>query len=296
MKENFENQIKNTVEQFDQSPSGEVWSRLSAKMKNQSVEPSQGVSTWKILTGAAIGILAVAGIIWSLNSSDVPATDTAPEEQAAIAQQVTMGKGKLATELFPTELEMAQREGKGLMVYVCMENCVFCAKFVRETLSLPHVHEYLEEHFQQVAVDLRDDDYRPFLEQHEINAAPSTLFFSPDGKFITSSKGACPAEEFESVIEEVTQHIQKAGVKIEPQLTVFPNPSDGRFTLRADAAPGPVYLSILDESGRQVFQKNIADFSGYHEEEIDLTAFPKGMFLLHFQQEGTKMTEKVLVR
>ena len=208
MKNNFENSIKNKVEQFDGTPPENVWTGVSQKLKNNTMK-NKSNNYSKIWTGVAITtVIILAVIFWKINSADKIENNSMPHR--GIAQKIAKGgKGETAHDLFPTELVMAKKQGKGIMAYICMENCKFCTKFVNETLSKPEVHEYLEERFIQVVVDLRDKENAAFFKKHEIEVAPSSLFFSADGIFLDKSIGALGTENFMEIVEGVWQKIQK---------------------------------------------------------------------------------------
>ena len=251
-----------------------------------------------------IGVAATAAIIlavvfWKINTDKK--INLQPEPQRAIAQKVTAGgKGETAHDLFPTELEMARKQGKGIMAYVCMENCKFCTKFVNETLSQPEVHDYLEERFIQVAVDLRDKENKAFFKKYEINAAPSALFFAADGTYLDESRGAVPTENFMEVAEGAWQMIEEGAVDIAPaaklDAKVFPNPNNGNFNIQLNAADGPVEIKVLDRNGQVVYEDLQKDFTGNYEGTIQLPNPQAGTYYLKIMQGKQVETQRIIVQ
>ena len=300
MQNKFENSIKNKVEQFDGIPPEKLWTDISQKIKKNTMENKSNNYTRKLwLAVAAVATIILVALFWKTNmaKTEVPVTPQSPIAHRVAAE----GSGTTANEMFPTELEKARQQSKGIMAYICMENCKFCNIFVNETLSKPEVHEYLEERFIQVAVDLRDKKNRPFLKEHETNAAPSALFFGPDGTFLTKSKGAIPTEEFMEVAGEAWNAIsENSGLYTQnnkiPEGKVFPNPNNGNFNIQVKAADEPVLIKINNENGREVYRQQQDYFSGYYEDKIDLTAFPTGVYYLQIVQGKKIVTEKIIVQ
>jgi hypothetical protein len=84
-----------------------------------------------------------------------------------------------------------------------------------------------------------------------------------------------------------------------PALSVnaFPNPGDGHITVEiAPTAEGMASLMILDLSGREVYSKTVNIAAGYRE-EIDLTSFGKGMYILQvIGAGGTTVTKRLIIQ
>lgn len=296
MKNNFENSIKNKVEQFDGMPPENVWTGVSQKLKNNTME-NKSKNYSKIWMGVAVAaVIILAAIFWKLNSSEK--TDLQPDSPKAIAQKVmTGGKGETVHDLFPTELKMAKEQGKGIMAYVCMENCKFCTKFVNETLSKSAVHEYLEERFIQVAVDLKDEENKAFLKKHEIEAAPIALFFAADGTYLDKNIGARGTEYFMKVAESAWQMINGISTDaVQIDTKIFPNPNNGNFNIQLNAADGPIEIKVFDESGKEIYQERQNDFSGSHEGTINLQNAQKGFYYLKIIQGQQISTQKIIVQ
>ncbi|MEO1260747.1 MAG: T9SS type A sorting domain-containing protein [Bacteroidota bacterium] len=300
MKNNFENSIKNKVEKFDRMPPDRLWTGISKKIIHNKMEnknPHQKIKSGAAIVAAAVIILAA--IFWKINHDKKAVTN--PAEQAPIAQRVTAGGlGKTANDLFPTELEMAGKQGKGIMAYVCMENCKYCTKFVNETLSRPEVHDYLEDRFIQVAVDLRDKKNRFFLKKHEADAAPSALFFSPDGTFLNKSMGAVPTENFMETAEAAWQILsgnpEEKEVAIVPDAKIFPNPNHGHFNIQLNAAAGAALIQVFNANGQEVYQEKQDLFTGQYEGRINLPNAQKGTYYLKITQGEQAATQKIIVQ
>ena len=62
--------------------------------------------------------------------------------------------------------------------------------------------------------------------------------------------------------------------------------------MKADIAPLTVKLTDLE--GKELYTRNIKNFKGNLDEEIDISLYPKGTLLLLIEQQGKVFTEKVV--
>ncbi|MFK7968889.1 MAG: PDZ domain-containing protein [Bacteroidia bacterium] len=82
-----------------------------------------------------------------------------------------------------------------------------------------------------------------------------------------------------------------------PDFTVFPNPSNGEFTLRFTPTEGsPVRIKIFDTQGRVLYQEQLTDFRGMYEKELDISDNPAGMYFLQVTQNGQGMAKQLTVQ
>lgn len=76
---------------------------------------------------------------------------------------------------------------------------------------------------------------------------------------------------------------------------IFPNPNTGRFTL---AFPDPLtadsFYSVYDTMGRLLFQRPLA--VGQQSEEIDLSRFGRGTYLVRITGKDGVSHERVVVQ
>ncbi|HFA50790.1 MAG TPA: T9SS type A sorting domain-containing protein, partial [Bacteroidetes bacterium] len=216
---------------------------------------------------------------------------------------------ELVKELFPNELKLVNIADKGLMVYVCMDKCVYCARFIKETLSEPEVDGYLEKHFHQTTIDIADKDYAAFFKKYGVMAAPTSLFFAADGTFLSKRAGAVSKGAFMETMTEAWGKLEELEIngslpkadepaenEIIPELKIYPNPNNGRFTLQVSAGREPLRIRIAGENGKEIFNENIAGFNGHLEKEIDITGHAKGLYVLQILYGKTMYSEKIFVQ
>ena len=80
-----------------------------------------------------------------------------------------------------------------------------------------------------------------------------------------------------------------------PNVMISPNPSKGIFSLRINGAGSKeVHLVISDLQGRMVFRQNYFP-SLLQPEKIDLSAFPKGLYLLNATTDAGSCVHKLVI-
>lgn len=80
----------------------------------------------------------------------------------------------------------------------------------------------------------------------------------------------------------------------ERNMQLFPNPNHGRFTVEFnDPLSANSFYSVYDAMGLLLYQRPIP--KGKEIEEIDLSRFGKGIYLLHFNLKDEVHTERVVV-
>ena len=94
--------------------------------------------------------------------------------------------------------------------------------------------------------------------------------------------------EFESLLEG------SKALKVD-DLNYFPNPNEGRFTLQFQAAKKPTSVQVLSLDGRSVYEEELSDVSGTYNNQIDLSAQKRGIYLLKIQQGSKSMNRKLVL-
>ena len=78
------------------------------------------------------------------------------------------------------------------------------------------------------------------------------------------------------------------------QFSVYPNPSEGVFTIAlSDNSGKPNTVKIYDLSGKNVFEETL---SGTVQKQLDLSALPKGIYTLHLSSEKSNGVKKLVIR
>ncbi|PHN07329.1 TonB family protein [Flavilitoribacter nigricans] len=75
-----------------------------------------------------------------------------------------------------------------------------------------------------------------------------------------------------------------------------PNPTNGLINLRFQAEAQPLQVRVLTAQGQAVYQRNIPQFNGNFDEQIDLSDAPKGTLFISVQQGEKMYTSTVIVQ
>jgi M6 family metalloprotease-like protein len=73
---------------------------------------------------------------------------------------------------------------------------------------------------------------------------------------------------------------------------IFPNPSNGLFTLKTDETFNEMNVEVYDITGKKVDMKK---FNNSVENTLDLQGYPKGIYFLKIQIDGKAISKKVII-
>ncbi len=80
------------------------------------------------------------------------------------------------------------------------------------------------------------------------------------------------------------------------ELLVYPNPSYGRFKVfYSNGMSSSTVLMVTDVSGRTVYQTNLPS-DNTSVADIDISDFPKGIYLLHLRNETKMLSEQIIIQ
>jgi len=80
-----------------------------------------------------------------------------------------------------------------------------------------------------------------------------------------------------------------------PGFSVYPNPNNGKFTLRFDSGNTTVNIRVTNVIGAVVFEETSVAIPASHSTVVDLGTLPEGMYLLNVEENGSVKTQKVFV-
>jgi PKD repeat protein/photosystem II stability/assembly factor-like uncharacterized protein len=80
------------------------------------------------------------------------------------------------------------------------------------------------------------------------------------------------------------------------QISVFPNPNEGIFTLFIPDGSSPCTLSVINPQGQVVFTEQLTAGSGSITRQLDLTGFVKNIYYLRVVSSSKTYIQKVIVR
>lgn len=74
---------------------------------------------------------------------------------------------------------------------------------------------------------------------------------------------------------------------------IFPNPTDGAFSLSFTTEPGPIAIIITDVNGKVIYSENNDNATGYYNKTIDLKSASPGNYVVNVKQ-GDKIFNQQL--
>jgi membrane-associated protease RseP (regulator of RpoE activity) len=112
------------------------------------------------------------------------------------------------------------------------------------------------------------------------------------------------AEELDDLTaEELALLEEKAAVIGDPaslgigSVNFFPNPSNGQFDLMFNLYDvGDVNIQIFNSNGGLVYNEQIAGFTGYFNNNVDISNNAKGIYFLIVEQNGKTVSKKVVLQ
>jgi S1-C subfamily serine protease len=129
--------------------------------------------------------------------------------------------------------------------------------------------------------DWNDDDRQQLRERRTITIHKNS---GSDAPVINASPNGNPRSESSA------QTLQLTSFK------AFPNPTSSEVTIEFTAAKQSTVVSLLDASGRQLFQEELNAFSGQYIQQFDLREYAKGIIVIRVQQGDKVFTEQVVVQ
>lgn len=101
----------------------------------------------------------------------------------------------------------------------------------------------------------------------------------------------------EEVIDEVNKGSVGDPISVQSlqldNASVFPNPTEGVFSLSFQTTPGPLTVSITDINGKVVYNEKNDNASGWYKQEINLKGMPQGNYILSVNQEGKIYSQQI---
>lgn len=118
----------------------------------------------------------------------------------------------------------------------------------------------------------------------DFDAPPGTHKYSVNTTYIGDGNGrSTEIETFVSAIKEQSANL----------ISVFPNPSNGKFCITSDQSLQNYFLSVCNLSGKEIM--NIPIQKSFTEQAIDLSELNKGVYLLKIAFDNQLFIEKIII-
>jgi PKD repeat protein len=112
---------------------------------------------------------------------------------------------------------------------------------------------------------------------------------------VTVNMGSCDATKEVSTYLDACTGIGEKSKDV--TVSVFPNPSNGEFTLELNAAKSVVAsLSIANNLGMAVYSEKDVAINGKTVKNLNLTGLSSGIYMLTLQNGEMKITQKLLIK
>ena len=201
---NFEKQIQQSIEQFNESPSSQVWDGLDGKLANYDDWQSTGFQWTNALSIFSVAALLTIGGYFFFQNQNEPKEVPTQQKEISIAPQ-----DELLAELFPKELDLAKKENKPLFFYLNAKGCEFCDDFIEETIFDEKVQELLNNHFVQSNVQNDQENTAALMNRFNIPSAPAVLILSSGGAMSKEILAPMSSESFLEFLNEGIAAIRK---------------------------------------------------------------------------------------
>lgn len=139
--------------------------------------------------------------------------------------------------------------------------------------------EDVEEH---VVVITRDSDEEMDQKKMKIRI----MIVDPDSEDLNAVQ---PANKVDS--KNTTGNLQLE------ELRMFPNPNSGEFNLQFTAPKSKkLDVAVLDMSGKTVFKQTVKNFKGSYNNNIDISGYDKGTYILVVNNGEQQFTKKIIIQ
>ncbi len=129
-----------------------------------------------------------------------------------------------------------------------------------------------------------------YLNGQLINGAVSVTYTATASGSYTVKAGGCTSQATSVVVSDVPDE------ENEDFFTIFPNPSNGNFTLSFTVTAKANYgLDISNTLGQPVYEQRLNDFTGTYNQPVDLTKYGKGIYLINLRHAKGETVKRVVV-
>jgi hypothetical protein len=80
-------------------------------------------------------------------------------------------------------------------------------------------------------------------------------------------------------------------------LNVYPNPTRGLFNISFIAEKVDNFeITIIDAFGKLVFQEEKQDFIGEYTKQVDLSDYPRGIYMLQIRTQNSFVRKRIVLQ
>lgn len=108
----------------------------------------------------------------------------------------------------------------------------------------------------------------------------------------------CEANTAEAEVpapKENTSNTLMPSFETQAVMEVFPNPTADFVTIKFEGKKAPLAIQIISLNGQSMYTKNVQNFDGNYNDQLDLSQYPSGVYLIHLTQGDQQITQQVVV-
>ena len=81
------------------------------------------------------------------------------------------------------------------------------------------------------------------------------------------------------------------------ELLVYPNPSNGQFTIEFSSIPQEqAELKIINLLGEEIYSESISIINNSHRQKLDVSKYAKSIYFLRLNTSGIILSQKIIVQ
>ena len=112
-------------------------------------------------------------------------------------------------------------------------------------------------------------------------------------KHISYSVSITDIEEDDELYQELK--VEDAKPLELDDLSFYPNPNNGQFNIAFAGKAKPTRYRILNMSGQEILSKQLPEFSGNYQEEVDISNNEPGVYVLQIFQGNKALSKKIVI-
>ena len=146
-----------------------------------------------------------------------------------------------------------------------------------------------------LVIAIQDNEIGEEVQIEYIRAGEKQLTTAKLGYQLQKKLSWLPCQDKPTLTERLPSSDQKDPTQ--PQLEVFPNPSNGVSFLQYQSSEiEAVDIIITDLSGRETYRQEVNEFDGFHNQYIDLTSKSAGIYFINVIQGAHIYTKKLVIQ
>lgn len=296
------------VKAFESLDGGSSWSDISAGLPEvpaNTIIQNTFSKTQQLYAGTDFGVFFKDGSSdWTLFSNNLPSVvtteleiyydDIAPENSVLYAS--TYGRGLWKSTLSTFELAEIKIGNINHPLYTSNDSVaiVSISFVINEVFSSNTFTAYLSDATGDFTSEIAIGDLVSDLAGTITGTIPAGTVSGTGYKIKVKSSSPVYESNVSNGFEIVLDNSAQTAIEKlkEYGINIYPNPSNGRFTIQVENNIKIKDISIIDLSGRIIYNDL---FSNDNSKEIDLSEFAKGIYILQLDVENEKLVTKIII-